>query len=219
MKINTDGVLLGALAGFENPSSILDIGTGTGVIAMMLAQRFLRAQVDAIEIDLPAAQAAVKNFNNSAFSTRLKAYHCSFQEFSKQHPDIKYDLIVSNPPFFTHSLINPDRQKQLARHTTYLFFNQLLQFSQLHLTETGACFFILPLQAADFFVNEGQKLDLNLTQVINIRSSEQKHPHRQLIKLDFSKQDIQSKLFTIYEAEKSYTLEYRSLLKDFLTIF
>src|SRR5687768_4750199 len=95
MKINTDGVLLGALVKSENPVSILDIGTGTGVIALMLAQRFSGANIDAIEIDAMASETAMQNFLNSRFSDRLKVYPHSFQNFSLEHPFKKYDLIVS----------------------------------------------------------------------------------------------------------------------------
>ena len=104
MKVNTDGVLLGALVQATDPQSILDIGTGTGVIALMLAQRFSVAEIEAIEIDQAAYETALMNFNNLRFSNRLKAHNNSFQKFSVEQPDKRYDLIVSNPPFFLNSL-------------------------------------------------------------------------------------------------------------------
>jgi len=122
MKINTDGVLLGALADANQPPNILDIGTGTGVIAMMLAQRFTDAHIDAVEIDLSAAQTAERNFKNSAFGDRLSVYHKDFNAFFKENPTKEYDLIVSNPPFHINSLESPKAKKTLAKHTGEGFF-------------------------------------------------------------------------------------------------
>ena len=107
MKINTDGVLLGALVEADHPKSILDIGTGTGVIALMLAQRFANAQIDAVEIDPSAAETARRNFANSPFAERLNLFPVGFGEFFDQYPDKKYDLVVSNPPFYINSLKSP----------------------------------------------------------------------------------------------------------------
>src|ERR1700761_2572209 len=104
MKINTDGVLLGAMASAGNAANILDIGTGTGVIALMLAQRFADAKIDAVEIDEMAAQTASRNFESSVFAGRLTVYPASFEKYFDEHPARKYDLIVSNPPFYIDSL-------------------------------------------------------------------------------------------------------------------
>src|SRR5437879_3258817 len=98
MKINTDGVLLGALAEADQPENILDIGTGTGVIALMTAQRFENARIDAVEIDQSAAETARRNFSNSPFAERMNLYSMGFEQFFESNPDKKYDLIVSNPP-------------------------------------------------------------------------------------------------------------------------
>ena len=112
MKINTDGVLLGALTEADQPKTILDIGTGTGVIALMLAQRFKYAQIDAVEIDPGAAETAGRNFINSSYAERLNVYPIGFEEFFEQNPDKKYNLIVSNPPFFINSLKSPEANKE-----------------------------------------------------------------------------------------------------------
>jgi len=126
MKINTDGVLMGAKAWHKEPKSILDIGTGTGVISLMLAQRFPAAVLHAVEVDEPACLRAQANFINSPFADRLQAYHCSFEQLNT---GVLYDLIVSNPPFYTRSLHNPDPRKQLAKHTDMEFFTKLLYFA------------------------------------------------------------------------------------------
>jgi len=219
MKINTDGVLLGALIQPENPFSVLDIGTGTGVIAMMLAQRFPTAHIEAVEIDDSAATAAANNFLSSKFAERLQVFQTSFQNFSKEHPGKKYDLIVSNPPFFINSLKNPDQQKQLARHTDTSLFEDLVTFSMNHLSSNGVCKFILPVDAAKQVIIEGMRQGLHLQHVLTIRSSELKPPHRQIITLGLNDLKCSELFFTIYSSEKVYSEEYKTALKDFLTIF
>ena len=219
MKINTDGVLLGALVQSVNPTSILDVGTGTGVIAMMLAQRFPEAMVDAIEIDASASATALKNFQGSCFSDRLQSFSASFQDFSSLHPEKKYDLIVSNPPFFTNSMKNPDHQKQLARHASKAFFVELVQFVQCHLTYTGVCYLILPVDISSSIQQIALNMNLAVCRIVNIRSSISKIPHRQLIGLRVASVGCCTESFTIYESEKRYSNEYRMVLKDLLTIF
>src|SRR5690606_10751482 len=145
MKINTDGVLLGAMAGSDAPARILDIGTGTGVIAMMLAQRFPSASIDAVEIDSQAVATAQKNFQRSPFSDRLQVIGGSFEHVEREY---LYDLIVSNPPFYTNSLHNPDQRKKTARHTDLTFFKTLLAFAQKSLQTSGKLQLILPTELA-----------------------------------------------------------------------
>lgn len=219
MKVNTDGVLLGALTKAENPNSILDIGTGTGVIALMLAQRFPDAQIEALEIDAEAAETARVNFANSEFSDRLKSLHSSFQHFSKEHPDKKYDLIVSNPPFFTRSFKNPDSRKHVARHAGDLLFTELVAFAEKHLSKSGHCYFILPLDATSQIIEEGVKAGLHLQQVIHIRSSVSKPVYRQIIGLGFEGLNVKNESLIIYQAEKVYSEQYQQTLKEFLIIF
>lgn len=122
MKVGTDAVLLGAWADVSNSKTILDIGTGSGVIALMLAQRMPLAQVDAVEIDEASAKQAEENFERSVFANRLRAYNSAIQDFEG-----KYDLIVSNPPFFSKSLLPPTSGRQIARHTTTLTHDDLLK--------------------------------------------------------------------------------------------
>src|ERR1700723_2567929 len=126
MKINTDGVLLGAMAEAYAPKSILDIGTGTGVIALMLAQRYADATIDAVEIDKGAADTAGKNFLKSPFARSLQVFELGFEDYFHHYNDKKYDLIVSNPPFYVSSLKSPGAKKNLAKHTDIDFFEQLV---------------------------------------------------------------------------------------------
>jgi len=128
MKVNTDGVLLAAILDSVTPIKILDVGTGTGLIALMLAQRFPSALIDAVEIDENAARTAKKNFLESPFLNRICLFHSSIQRYLLSY-DGQYDLIVSNPPFFINSLRSEDPVKGMARHTDYSFFENLLKES------------------------------------------------------------------------------------------
>lgn len=216
MKINTDGVILGAIAQANQPLKILDIGTGTGVIAMMLAQRFPEAQIDAVEIDEKASTRASYNFRCSAFKNRLQAYHEDVIAFKG---DGKYDLIVSNPPYFVNDLKNAGAQKSLARHADKEFFKSLaLKVSSL-LSDAGICWMILPVKQADFMVEIFKTHDLSLHTEINIHSDVQKPVILKVIALSVQPRATLSQNFFIYEAEGIYTQAYKTLLKDFFLAF
>jgi tRNA1Val (adenine37-N6)-methyltransferase len=219
MKVNTDGVLLGALLSAHEPSSVLDIGTGSGVIALMLAQRYQAAQIYAVEIDNDAAKTAQKNFQNSIFAHRFKLYQSSFEQFSSHFPDRKYNLIVSNPPFFKNALHNPDPKKVIARHASSSLFEDLTTFVQQHLSPSGQAHFILPNDVALEIIDSANGKGLYLQKRIDISSSPSKSPRRAIIALGFQSIQTIIESFVIYEAEKVYSEEYRKALKDFLTIF
>jgi len=154
MKVGTDGVLLGAWANTENTKRILDIGTGTGLIALMLAQR-TNAQIDAIDIDNDAVLQALDNVKNSPWCERINVYKTALQDFRLNETE-KYDLIVSNPPYFNNSLKAPKANRTIARHTASLTHVDLLEHSKRLMTENGIICLILP-------VNEGLKIiDLGL---------------------------------------------------------
>jgi tRNA1Val (adenine37-N6)-methyltransferase len=136
MKINTDGVLIGGIVTADAPSRILDVGTGTGVIAMMLAQRFPAAVVEAIEIDPAAAATAAKNFALSSFASRLSVHTGDILSYESE---FRYDLIISNPPFFVNDLKNPEARKRLARHADEDFFIGLIRKVSMLLNPSGEC--------------------------------------------------------------------------------
>lgn len=217
MKINTDGVLLGALVQGRNPTHILDIGTGTGVIALMLAQRFVNASVDAVEIDKEAFGRAVLNFEKSSFSSRIKGFLGSFEDFA---PVIKYDLIVSNPPFYTNSLHNPDQRKKLARHTDLRFFDKLLHFSHNHLSTDGKLNLILPVELADYVIAKAKDFGLSLVSSVDITSFEDSEVIRKIITLGFgTTRTITPEFFNIYKEKGVYSEAYCSVLKPFFLAF
>ena len=219
MKINTDGVLLGALADADRPQTILDIGTGTGVIALMLAQRFTNANIDAIEIDQAAAETANRNFKNSAFSDRLTVYPSGFAAFFEQYPDKKYDLIVSNPPFYINSLKSPEAKRELAKHAGRNFFSDLTSYASKHLTDDGTMFLILPLDTVALVKEMTLTNMLFLKKKTRVSSYKDSEPHREIVVLSLDRDTEVDDNFVIYESPQIYTERYQEVLKDFFTIF
>lgn len=220
MKINTDGVLLGAMAMAHLPKQILDVGTGTGVIALMLAQRFPSAVVDAIEIDALAADTARRNFGSSPFTDRLASHTVPLVDFE---PEARYDLIVSNPPFFLRSLQSDDKRKRLARHTDMDFFDQLLARSQRWLNPAGSLQVILPVMLADLVGRKASDEYGYCVQVIaTIRSFTSHPPIRHILSLGKSADggaSGEAQELVIYEHPSVYTAAYRELLAAFFLAF
>lgn len=219
MKVNTDGLLLGALAGNDQVKRILDIGSGTGVIALMLAQRYKNVQIDAVEIDSGAAKTAGNNFKNSPFSNRLTIYPGSFELFLNNNPDKKYDLIVSNPPFFINSLKPILPGTQLAKHTDETFFERLVSSSASHLKDKGVLSLILPASTAAIVTKLAQKTGLTIVSAVNIHSFVSAVAHRKLLNFSFEKKETVETSVVIYDELGKYSAEYCNLLTDFLTIF
>lgn len=219
MKINTDGVLLGAMAGDVTPLNILDIGTGTGVIAMMLAQRFANAKVDAVEIDEQAATTASANFKNSPFESRLTLYANGFEQFFDAHPDKRYDLIVSNPPFYINSLQSPGAKINLAKHAAEGFFEKLVAVVANRLTEQGLCWLILPIDTAELVKELAVQQSLHLQKIITIHSFKDDSAHREILAFGKSNAQLTADKFIIYDEPKVYAEIYTEALKDFLIIF
>jgi tRNA1Val (adenine37-N6)-methyltransferase len=221
MKINTDGVLLGAMANINDATKILDIGTGTGVIALMLAQRNREAEIDALDIDLNAFERAQSNFENSIFHNKLKAFHFGFKEYFDVNPLLKYDLIVSNPPFFLNALPSPNQTKNLARHTDVNFFTDLIQYACNHLNPNGILEMVLPLDISQMLQNIAGSYQLYLIKCVEIKSFDTKAPFRHVV--SFSRknhlENITKETFCIYEAEGIHSLPYKKLLKNFFKIF
>ncbi len=220
MKVNTDAALLGSIAHNVDVKHILEIGTGTGVIALMLAQRYSEACIDAVEIDEMASLTAELNFRNSPFSDKIKLVRSSFEEHFLNIQDKKYDLIVSNPPYFINSLRSDDPAKGLARHTDVDFFKNLISGSSQHLSSDGLVYLILPLDTADLVKSLlRQNGDLVVAKTIFIHSFPESKPYRCILVLGLGDRSPETQKFVIYESRNVYTDEYRTLLKDYLTIF
>jgi len=219
MKVNTDGVLVAAIADFENHASILDVGTGTGLIALMLAQKYTAALIDAVEIDKNAAETALKNFSDSPYSDRIKLFPDSIKHYFENVKQ-KYDLIITNPPFFIDSLGSINPRKGIARHTDLSFFDFLLTESVNHLNHTGHLCLILPLETAALIEKILSRLGvLKVQKEILICSFPDSKPHRKIIVLGFENSVLIHDKLVIYESKGIYSGVYRNLLKDYLTIF
>jgi tRNA1Val (adenine37-N6)-methyltransferase len=212
MKINTDGVLLALLAQADDPKRILDIGTGTGVLALILAQRFEHAMVEAVEIEEQASITAGKNFSNSVFNRRLKVHHIAIEQY---HHALKFDLIVCNPPYFVNDLRNVEEKKGIARHTNIVFFEELIAKVASLLSTEGQFWFILPIKQAELLVDKAGPLGLNVIKQIHLHSDAKRPEFRRIVCLSKVVQVGIKERFNIYECDKVYTQEYKLLLKDF----
>ncbi len=219
MKVNTDGVLLGAaMTVHETDRTMLDVGTGTGTIALMAAQRAGRirndVEIDAIDIDEASASEAGMNFMNSPWAGRLKAHHASLEEFSAAS-DMKYDLIFSNPPYFEDSLPAPELRRCNARHTAGLSYRELLQFAAERLTEKGRFSIVLPADREADLTRCARMNGLHLFRIMRVRTVPRKAPGR--IVAEFSRErcsEPEDFVLTIQD-EGKYTQEYLSLTHEF----
>ncbi len=226
MKVGTDGVLLGAWASVQQAKRMLDIGTGTGVIALMLAQRTITegGVIDAVEIDEAAFQQASSNAQSSPFSARVRIFHDSIQTFAQQQanatPAVKYDLIVSNPPFFTGGTFSSDENKNRVRHTVKLPHNDLLNATRQLLHKEGRFCVILPLIEGLRFIEIARTYGFYCTQKVEVLPKASKPVGRLLLQFEFMYKPISINTLTIRgEAENDFTDEYKALTKDFYTIF
>jgi tRNA1Val (adenine37-N6)-methyltransferase len=180
MKVSTDACLFGAYLPVENAQKILDIGTGTGLLALMMAQRS-SARIDAVEIDEAAAQQAQHNFQQSQWRDRLSIFQSSIQDFCKQTPAQQYDWVVSNPPFFVNATLSANEKRKLARHTVTLSFEDLWQSVQHLLTPDGKFAALLPPTEMQLFMNLGEKLGYFPHHIAEIQDTPQHKIHRQIV--------------------------------------
>jgi tRNA1Val (adenine37-N6)-methyltransferase len=215
MKVGTDGVLLGAWTQIsENVGSILDIGTGTGLIALQLAQRCDSEIIDALEIEPSAFEQAVENFESSPWSDRLFCYHASLQEFHLEIDD-KYDLIVCNPPFYNNSYRAQGEQRNLARQSEMLGFEELLLGVAALLNPQGTCAFIVPHDQEQILTDLGSKQGLHAYRITRVKGSPERPVKRSLIQMQRQKAGIEISNLTIETSRHNYTQDYIDLVKDF----
>lgn len=218
MKVGTDAVLLGAWIDASTAINILDIGTGTGVIAIMLAQKST-AQIDAIDIDKNAYQQALENVNTCPWKNRIKVLHILLQEYANTVQK-KYDFIVSNPPYFIDSTKTPEESRTLARHTDMLEFDELLEGVLQLLTDEGKFYVILPSKEGEFFRDIAEQRELYLTKLARIKARKDKPEKRYLMKFErHPKSFSESSLVIEHEGHHSYTDEYKELTKDYYLAF
>lgn len=217
MKVGTDGTLLGALADVSSCSRVLDIGSGTGIVSLMLAQRCATVHLTAIEVDSSAALQSQENIQSSPWKDRIEVVNADFNNyvFSGQ-----FDGIVSNPPFYQETLFCPDPLRDKARHTQSLSFEQLCRRVSHLLIQGGVFSVILPSAAIQQFIDIAFIHGLYLKSSIDIRTKISKQPKRTVLYLTNNKISIinHSEL-TIMTQEGSYSLEYVALMKDYYLNF
>ena len=213
MKVGTDGVLLGAWCPVEGVRRVLDVGTGCGVIALMVAQRNSSALIDAIDIDLGAVEEAALNFAASPWGNRLTASLTDFN--TMENVERPYDLIVSNPPYFTDSLLPPDAARTMARHTGSLSYSQLIEGAARLITNDGSLALISPIEAQDAINEAAAFASLpvrNITHVIPVEGGAAKRILWLLSRRDMPYREDN---LTIARLDGTFTSEYVALTKDF----
>ena len=216
MKIGTDGVLLGSWSPIpDNCFSILDIGTGTGIIALMLAQRSFAEQIDAIEIDEKAYEQATENFEHSPWNERLFCFHAGLDELLEE-PEDEYDLIVSNPPFYTENYKTEDAQRDLARFEDAMPFEMLIEAADLLLSENGIFSVIIPFKEEVRFLAIAKEHELFPMKITRVKGTPTSEFKRSLFAFQrFSTTEIEIDELVIEIERHVYTEEYIALTKDF----
>lgn len=216
MKIGTDGVLLGAWTPINNnPFSILDVGTGTGIIALMLAQRSAAEQIDALEIDEDAYEQATDNFENSPWNDRLFCFHAGLDEFVEE-PEDEYDIIVSNPPFYSEDFKSNNEQRDLARFQDAMPFEQLIEAAALLLSEKGVFSVIIPFKEESTFLALAHKQELYPLKITRVKGTPTSETKRSLLAFSRNCNADSTVEELIIETERHcYTPEYITLTKDF----
>ena len=215
MKVGTDGVLLGAWAPIShNPYSILDIGTGSGLIALMLAQRTHAEQIDALEIDDDAYEQASDNFENSPWADRLFCFHAGLDEMIDD-PEDTYDLIVSNPPFHTENYFSDDDKRNTARFTESLPPDHLLDGTAALLSPDGVFAVIIPQKEEVHFLKLASERDLHPFKITHVKGTPESPIKRSLIAFSRKQLPTEKDVLVIETERHVYTQEYIELTKEF----
>jgi tRNA1Val (adenine37-N6)-methyltransferase len=212
MKVGTDGVLLGAWVELSHSKRILDIGTGSGLIALMASQKNNNAIIDAIDIDKEATIEAGLNVGNSLWFERISVHHTSLQNFN---PIYKFDSIISNPPFFKKGTKNPDQQRAIARQTDTLSWDDLIKHSIRLLNEKGEISLIIPALDETNILNIAENYGLNMFKKTAFIPKENKPTERILISLKLSKETVIETKLIHYDVDGNWTDDYKQLTKDF----
>jgi len=216
MKIGTDGVLLGAWCPIDNnPFSVLDIGAGTGILSLMLAQRSNAEQIDSLEIDEEAYEQCVENFENSPWSDRLFCFHAGLDEFVDE-PEDEYDIIISNPPFYSEDYKTDSSQRDLARFQDALPFEDLIEAADLLLSENGIFAVIIPYKEEERFIDLCAEVELFPVKVTRVKGSHTTPIVRSLLAFKRYELSVLTADELVIEISRhEYTDDYINLTKDF----
>jgi tRNA1Val (adenine37-N6)-methyltransferase len=216
MKIGTDAVLLGAWCPIDNtPKSILDIGAGTGILALMLAQRTNADQIDALEIDEEAYEQCVENFEGSPWADKLFCYHAGLDEFVDD-PEDEYDLIISNPPFYSEDFKTDNEQRDLARFQDAMPFEDLIEAADLLLSENGTFAVIIPYKEEERFIDLCAEYELYPVKATRVKGSHKTPIVRSLLAFKRYELSVLTADELVIEINRhEYTDDYINLTQDF----
>lgn len=209
-RVGTDAVLLGALSHVNESKEALEIGSGTGIISLMLAQRNQKVEITAIDINEKAAELTATNFQNSPFASRLNSFCFDLNGF---HPDRKFDLIVCNPPYF--ELTPQSDRDAAARQKIHLDFPQLIEFSSVNLTDEGLLSVIIPADMAQEFESSALQFQLNLITKITIYGRIDLNPTRVILEFNKTLKKPINSDFIIEKSPRVFSDEYLEVTKDF----
>jgi tRNA1Val (adenine37-N6)-methyltransferase len=212
MKVGTDAVLLGSWAIVNGAKKILDIGTGSGIIALMAAQRTSDTTIDAVEIEKKNAEQAHENVLNSPWSAKVAVHNISIQEFTAASP---YDVIISNPPYFTNSQVPPDQRRHQTRHTVSLDYISLIGAVQRLLKPNGKFNVILPYSEGLQFINLAAQSSLFCSRKHSFRTRPSKPIERWLMEFSYHESPTQEGEILLYEKGLVWSDSYVSLTRDF----
>lgn len=221
MKVCTDACLFGALTANlklilseveGQTSNCLDIGTGTGLLSLMFAQKNADTIIDAVELDTAAAEQANENFSASPWKERMNIFNTDILSFNIKK---KYDLIISNPPFFEDDLRSPDQDKNNAKHDTSLSLTGLLQVVQKYLTKDGMFALLLPHHRVDHFIEEAGKQELYLIQKILVKQTDRHDHFRGILFFGRKNAEPSNASMSIKDKEENYTPEFVAALKEY----
>ena len=212
MKVGTDAMVLGALVNPSGHERMLDIGSGTGVIALMLAQRAPDLRIEAIELDVVSSKEAEFNFQNSPWSDRLKVHQGDFLEFSS---DEKFDLLVSNPPYFQTRNENPDERKARTRHESFLPMDKMLKHAFDLAAENASLWVIVPVEVLDSWLEVASNIGWFISEIILIVGKENGTVKRTILHFTKRKSKVKMDSLTIRRENNNYTEGYKELTRDF----
>lgn len=213
MKVGVDSVVLGAWTKPETAKTILDIGTGTGLLSLMLSQKS-EAKITAIEIDEDSYHQAIENVASSKWKDRIDIIHSSFKEFVNKTKD-SFDLIICNPPYFINSLKSPVKNRNTARHDDHLNLDDLFFGSKGLLSKNGSLNLIYPYGQKEVLIRIAEKYGFYPANILILQGNRNKKPNRIIVEFKFQKTKLEIDELCIRSLTNDYTVEYKQLTKDY----